>query len=521
MDERYAQILQLLESFKAESADEVSKLRKENEELKQQIQNLCKSGSKMQAARSSMTYSAMAMADVHRMAKDPELMDKISENSDANDGSGNFDGMDLTASVAVDPSKSSYATGYNYNLLKSSEVLVTMHDVGDANKDIDNGPGMWANYILNKERNSTLKVCNKTRLLKEGKYYHFKSIREGLPIKELVEYCYSRGIKAIVPTSVSDEIYLSTNISELQANNIWPLCCEDPQSYITLDHKWLSYEFCVKHGIPQAETLPLRVDTVDACRALAENTIADGKPCFLKECFDTCAGDGVIKVDKMEDYDDAINRISQGKGPQPKDTCGVEQHIIIQAGHPGRIACCHNIFYKGELVSLYVTKENMAIMDKLGDARLDMALGTWSPNKDDLSTSLKLDLDNPCDKNIRDQAISTMKVVGKALNYTGMLEVEFIVANKPDAVVNVLEFNPRFSGACHSYVGAGMVQDYMHVLGLVASTKDDTDVVMKVARTTHVRSDTHLPKSNFKDYNVVKFYLKQPGALLKLRNLLV
>ena len=139
MDERYAQILQLLESFKAESADEVSKLRKENEELKQQIQNLCKSGSKMQAARSSMTYSAMAMADVHRMAKDPELMDKISENSDANDGSGNFDGMDLTASVAVDPSKSSYATGYNYNLLKSSEVLVTMHDVGDANKDIDNG----------------------------------------------------------------------------------------------------------------------------------------------------------------------------------------------------------------------------------------------------------------------------------------------------------------------------------------------------------------------------------------------
>jgi len=285
MDERYAQILQLLESFKAENADEVSKLRKENEELQQQIQNLCKSGSKMQAARSSMTYSAMAMADVHRMAKDPELMDKIRENSDANDGSGNFDGMDLTASVAVDPSKSSYATGYNYNLLKSSEVLVTMHDVGDANKDIDNGPGMWANYILNKERNSTLKVCNKTRLLKEGKYYHFKSIREGLPIKELVEYCYSRGIKAIVPTSVSDEIYLSTNISELQANNIWPLCCEDPQSYITLDHKWLSFEFCVKHGIPQAETLPLRVDTVDACRALAENTIADGKPCFLKECF--------------------------------------------------------------------------------------------------------------------------------------------------------------------------------------------------------------------------------------------
>jgi len=160
-------------------------------------------------------------------------------------------------------------------------------------------------------------------------------------------------------------------------------------------------------------------------------------------------------------------------------------------------------------------------MDKLGDLRLDMAVGTWSQYDGDLSTSFKLNLDDPCDRNIRDQAVDIMKKVGKALNYTGMLEVEFIVAHAADAVVNILEFNPRFSGACHSYVGAGMVQDYMNVLALIATTGDDTDKVMKVAGTTHVRSDTHTPKSNFKDYNAVKFYLPQPGTILKLRLLRV
>ena len=59
--------------------------------------------------------------------------------------------MLLTNSVSLDPTHSSYATGYDYSLLKPKEILVAMHDVGDANKDIDQGPGMWANYILNKE----------------------------------------------------------------------------------------------------------------------------------------------------------------------------------------------------------------------------------------------------------------------------------------------------------------------------------------------------------------------------------
>ncbi|VEU44870.1 unnamed protein product [Pseudo-nitzschia multistriata] len=513
IEKQFSDLLQSVESLKADSVNEIRKLRVENEKLKEQLKVFSGGRKQKRMTTANAGFAEWAQADFVRMAKNTDALHGM-DNVEVADGE---DGMVLTDSVAFDPEKSSYASGYDYKYLSAKEVLITLHDVGDNNVNIDAGPGMWANYILSKERNSTLKCVDKAKLLKEGKYYHVKSIREGLDIDTLVAYCKERNIKAICPTSVSDEIYLATHNKVLRGQGIYPFCCEDPQSYKTLDHKWLSYLFCEENGIPQAKTLPLRVDTVDACRELVAETCAAGKPVFVKECFDTCAGDGVIKVDKIEEYDDAVERITKGRGPQPADTSGIDQHIIVQAGHPGRIACCHNVFYKGNLVSLYITKENMKIMDKLGELRWDMTIGTWSTKTDDLSTSLKLELDDPCDRLIRDQAITIMKKVGKALNYTGMCEVEFICEHSPDAILNVLEFNPRFSGACHSFVGAGMVQDYMHVIGLMVNTNDDTDkVIAEKAGTFHARSDTHLPKSNFRDYNTLKFYMPQLATIAKL-----
>lgn len=512
--QQYNHIMQLMQTLKEDSVNEIQRLREENAMLKMKTQKCA--GSK-RSFRASKRFSDMVISDAVRMVTNTQVLEEI---ADVDMESEENDGMLLTESVALDPSHSSYANGYDYSTLSAKEVLVTLHDVGDNNKDIDQGPGLWANYILNKERNSTLKVVNKNKLKQEGKYYHLKSLKKDLHIDSLVEYCKNKGIRAIVPTSVSDEIYLAKHKKDLITNGIYPFCCDDSQSYITLDHKWLSYQFCVENGIAQAETLPLRVDTADACRELVAKTVTDGKPCFVKECFDTLGGDGVIRANSLEEYDDAVARMTREKGLQPAHTKGVEQHIIVQAGHPGRIACCHSVFYKGNLVSLYVTKENQELVAHLGEHRLDMAIGTWSTNSSDLTLSFKLDLDDASDRNVRDQAVTVMSKVGKHLNYTGMLEVEFIIEDNANATLNVLEFNPRFSGACHSYVGAGMVQDYMHVLGLIVTTKDNTEKVMsEKAGITRIRSDTHVPKSNFKDYNAVKFYLPQPKTILKLRKL--
>jgi hypothetical protein len=182
VEKRFTQVLQLIQSLKVDSANEINKLRKENEQLKQRVESLCKTP-EMEKTRSSMTFSNLAMMDVARIAKDTDTMEEsmntIEEDFnnfdiDSTCDDEKSDELGLTESVAIDPTKSSYATGYQYNLLKGSEVLITMHDVGEANKDIDSGPGMWVNYILTKERNSTLKVSNRAKLLKEGKIlYHY------------------------------------------------------------------------------------------------------------------------------------------------------------------------------------------------------------------------------------------------------------------------------------------------------------------------------------------------------------
>jgi hypothetical protein len=182
VEERFTQVLQLMQSLKVDSTDEISELRKENVQLKQQIESLCKRP-EVEKTRTSMTFSNLAMMDVVRMAKDSDTLeesmrtigeeDSNSFDIDSTGGDDKSDGLGLTESLAIDPTKSSYATGYEYNLLKGSEVLITMHDVGEANRDIDSGPGMWVNYILTKERNSTLKISNKAKLLKEGKILYY------------------------------------------------------------------------------------------------------------------------------------------------------------------------------------------------------------------------------------------------------------------------------------------------------------------------------------------------------------
>lgn len=250
-EELYANIMKEMKTL----GEELVELRAENEELKGQIRRL-RRGSGIQL-QSGMSLANFAMGEVsnrvksHDFLKEGERLSGVTEaeesvSHDDDDGMNmsersdeGGDGLALSASVAKDPRKSSYATGYDYSLLTAKELLITMHDVGPGNRHIDDGPGMWVNYILTLERSSTLKVVNKAKLMSEGKYYHIKSIKKNLPIGDLVTYCKKRGVRAIVPASVSDEIYCATHIKTLHASGIYPFCCDDPQSYITLDHKWL------------------------------------------------------------------------------------------------------------------------------------------------------------------------------------------------------------------------------------------------------------------------------------------
>ena len=468
------------------------------------------------AVRASMAEVNEAVSAEMAKYDDPDNVDVSEE--DIADEEEEDDGVET-----INDRRSSYSTGYDYSLLKASEVMITTADVEKFHKKIEGGEGLgtWVNLVFAEERINTLNVVDKARLKEEGKYYHLKSLRKDLEVQELIDFCKSAGIKAIVPTTVEDELFISTHQEELRKNDIWSLACEDAQSYLTLDHKYLSSLFCKEHGIAMAETIPLLANTEDACRDLAEKTMAQGKPCFLKECYDTSSGEGVIKVNKMEDYDNAVERITSGKGSQPADTADKDVHIILQAGNPGIICTGQAIFYKGEMLSGYITRENMELISKLHEYKLAFSIGEWNPTKEDLTFSFKLDLNDPFERKIRDQGIEIMKKAGKAVNYTGMFEVEFIIEESPDAEVNVLEFNPRFSGAAHGYTGSGIVQDYMQLIGLMATTKDDAETITSTMDlgNVRVRSDPHVPQSDLKAYNATKFYMVQLEVMVFLRRM--
>ena len=142
--DKFTEILQLMQTLKEESEAEIHHLKAENAKLRRQLKGQLPGG--RFSTKPSGRFSQIAVADAMRFAKNTHALEGLEDAL----VEGN-DGMLLTDSVSLDPSHSSYATGYDYSLLKPKEILVAMHDVGDANKDIDQGPGMWANYILNKE----------------------------------------------------------------------------------------------------------------------------------------------------------------------------------------------------------------------------------------------------------------------------------------------------------------------------------------------------------------------------------
>jgi len=441
---------------------------------------------------------------------------------------------------------------YDYSTLAASEVLVTTDDLGRFHHDrMQKGQGLWVHYILAKERRRTLQAVNPEKLKAEGRRYRMKSITNelahdgdeggdshhsqsppgGYAAKEhsghhagadkFIHWCLSHGIKVIVPASVPDTVFVSRHKAALARQGVFSLTCEDSNMHFTLDHKWLCYELLSANGVNQPLTMPVRKDTAEACLTLVHKNAKLGIPCFLKETYDTLAGDGVAKVKTVQEFEDAVKKFSHGKPLQPADTPGSEQHLILQEGHPGDVHEGQALFYKGQLVSCYLTRENPEVIDCLGEQRTEMSLGRLAPGAKEKTLSLQLPL---TDDRTRDAMLNALHCIGVAAEYTGMVGVEFIIARDPETGVmtddeaTVLEINARFSGGIHSTMGSGMIQDYMGLLAAVAHGVPD-DKLPGHNDWPLVRSDGHIPQSDFLKYNPVGWHLRNLDQLLSVRHM--
>merc|ERR1712070_270853 len=125
--------------------------------------------------------------------------------------------------------------------------------------------------------------------------------------------------------------------------------------------------------------------------------------------------------------------------------------------------------------------------------------------------------------------VAMLQRIGQASNYTGMMDVEFFMPEDPSTGVSILEFNPRFSGAVHSSLTSGFLEDYLDVL-YKRRTPDTLSGFLKtflrlqsqmpVDEGDHMattRSDGHDPDSRLKDYNLAKFYASRPWMFPLLR----
>jgi len=248
-----------------------------------------------------------------------------------------------------------------------------------------------------------------------------------------------------------------------------------------------------------------------------------GTPCFAKRTFDTLAGDGVVKVTSVAEYHAAVAAMSGGGGLQPADTAGEEQRLILQQGHPGDVHAGQAIFFQGELVACYLTKENPEMIHCLGAHRTDMMLGRWAPGAKGRTLKIQLPVG---DDRARNALLSALLRIGAATGYTGMMDAEFLISRDPatGAMVGdeatLLEINARFAGAIHSTLGSGFIQDYMGLLAALAAGAPSRDLPLR-SQWPLIRSDGHEPQSDFLEHNPIGWSLRNLGQLATLRHLFV
>jgi len=139
--------------------------------------------------------------------------------------------------------------------------------------------------------------------------------------------------------------------------------------------------------------------------------------------------------------------------------------------------------------------------------------------------------------------VDMLQRIAQASNFTGMMDVEFFVPEDPSEGVSILEFNPRFSGAVHSSLTSGFLEDYLDLLykelerdvspvSLLRSLSRGESFEEFVGTLKRcctwtcesqrcgplTRSDDHEPDSWLRNYNLTKFYACRPLTLKDLQN---
>jgi len=361
---------------------------------------------------------------------------------------------------------------------KPLNILVTTHEIKPYFTDVkEKGLGLWINYILS-EYLTRKNIPHKLFL---------KALGDDVPTSQVIDFITHNDIDIIIPSDVTDTFYLAKNHEELSKYAQFAVT-DDVSVYEKLENKWDTFQMMECLGIFTPET-----EVFDPTSEEIVDSEDQQYPFFLKIASGTNGGRGVWHIKNGDDLKDAIDEINIDESTLLIKQKPVEGDIIC-----GQAVFDHSVpkgFFFSKSVQAddlagvsnkYMQSQNSNIKDQVSHVKVELTDSQW------------------------EELHNIFTTIGKATNYHGMIDIEFIVS--PTDGICLLECNPRFSGALHtSLSNIGFLDLYFNVLLDQPSMYDDTSLCGNYSAGVEM-------KARFGDFYTAQYYANNLQKVLLLRN---
>ncbi|GMI28781.1 hypothetical protein TeGR_g12908, partial [Tetraparma gracilis] len=357
--------------------------------------------------------------------------------------------------------------------IKPVRVLVTMYDIKPTfSNTVKNGLGFWVFYILREyfeKRNIPVQLF-------------LKSITSTTTPAQVLAFIARNAIDVLVPSDVSDTQFVSKHMGEISPH-VHVAISPNLETYVKLEDKWQTYEFCVNHDIPTPKTVKLDPASPPAF------------PFFLKVSSGTNGGRGVWLCRDQKALDSAL-AVKSNKEPGTL--------LLAQTPEFGKLVCAQVVYDHGTVLGFFFAQTtNPTDLAGVGNKYMFSFLQSSA-----LVSHVKVELTDAQ----WDAVTSIFKNIGAATDYHGMIDIEFIIAGADASVpgaVYLLEMNPRFSGDIHTALSnPGFLDLYFDV---IFDRGDHKVQVVNFAKGVEMNA-------KIRDFNPTRFYVVHPRMFLNLRN---
>ncbi|KAG7349491.1 ATP-grasp domain containing protein [Nitzschia inconspicua] len=303
----------------------------------------------------------------------------------------------------------------------------------------------------------------------------------------VVNFIKQNKIDVIVPSDVTDTMFLAEHYHKI-APHVKLAITENVKIYEIMEDKWENYKMLKQNNIATPST------------ELFDKEKEQQYPFFLKVASGTNGGRGVWYCRNDDDLRDAL---------KSKEANSKAALLLRQTPIYGDIICAQVIYKHGKPVGFFFAKSIKA--DDLSGIGKNYVFSR-SKSVRDMNSHVKVELSEDQWNDVS----MIFEQIGKATDYHGMIDIEFIVAGPSNSIAErgsiwLLECNPRFSGGIHTTLSnPGFLDLYFDVVNGNLDTQECT-VCGNYSRGVDMRA-------TFGQFKPTNFYMEHPFKVLCVRH---